>query len=158
MALAGPFLSFSAQKVLLCLCRGSISGSVGSFQSEVFAGQRGMTVESLLMSGCGQGCEPQETLIEETLAQVSSGSYQQKRKLASFSVLPNVQFLIACSVQNIIYHINDVSVYIHVDRQRGGGVPPQKNAFCARVFHFEPEAVCFLLHERSKLQHFGQKP
>ena len=36
----------------------SISGTVGSFQSGgAFAGRRALTIESLLMSGCGQGYE-----------------------------------------------------------------------------------------------------
>ena len=55
----------------------------------------------------------------------------------------------------IIYHVNDVSVYL--GRQRGGGVPDRKDAFCACVLHFEPRAVRFSLRERFKLQHLGQK-
>ena len=43
------------------VCRGFLSDTIGSFQSaEVFAGQRALTVVSLLMSGCGQGHEPPE--------------------------------------------------------------------------------------------------
>ena len=39
-------------------CRGSVSGTVGSFQSErVSSGQRTLTIECLLTSGCGQGRE-----------------------------------------------------------------------------------------------------
>ena len=40
-------------------CRGTISESVGSFQSAgALAGQRTLTIESSLMSGCGKGHEP----------------------------------------------------------------------------------------------------
>ena len=55
----------------------------------------------------------------------------------------------------IFYHMNDVSVYL--GRQRRGGVPDWENAFC--VLHFEPGVVCvcFLLHERFKLQCLGKK-
>ena len=42
-----------------CLCRGSISGTVGSFRSgETCTGQRALTIVSSLMSGCGKGHEP----------------------------------------------------------------------------------------------------
>ena len=47
-------------------------------------------------------------------------------------------------------HINDVSVYL--GRQRAGGVPDQKNTFCARVLCFETGAVHFSLCEHSKLE------
>jgi len=61
-ALVGPFLSFLDTNGLLCLFRGSISGTVGSFQSgEAFAGRRALTIVSLLMSGRGRGHEPWET-------------------------------------------------------------------------------------------------
>ena len=53
LALARPFLSFLAETgiELLCLCRGSISGS---FQSgKAFAGWTALTIISSLMSGCG---------------------------------------------------------------------------------------------------------
>ena len=48
------------------------------------------------------------------------------------------------------------SVYTLVDR---GGKESliEKNTFYAHVLHFEPRAVRFLLHERLKLQHLGQK-
>ena len=124
------------QKLLLCLCRGSISGSAGSIQSgEVFAGQRGMTVESLLMSGCGQGCEPQENLMEETLAQVSSASYQQKRKLASFPGLPiasfpgrsRLQFLIASSIKTEGEGLGERVTCVTSGR-REGAVPDRCNS------------------------------
>ena len=42
-------------------CRGSIYGTVGSFQSEwAFTAWRALTVEILLMSVCGQGHETEE--------------------------------------------------------------------------------------------------
>ena len=51
---------------------GSISETLGSFRSgEAFAGRTAMTIESLLISGCSQGCE-------QPLAQVSSAGLQQK--------------------------------------------------------------------------------
>ena len=40
---------------LLFPCRGTISGTGGSFQLGAFADWRALTIESLLMSGCGQG-------------------------------------------------------------------------------------------------------
>ena len=58
-ALAWPFLSFLTQTGVLCWFRGSISGSVGSFQSgKVFTGRRALTIVSSLMSGRGRGHEP----------------------------------------------------------------------------------------------------
>ena len=40
---------------------GTISGTVGSFQSEgAFADWKALAIESWLMSGCGQGYEPPE--------------------------------------------------------------------------------------------------
>ena len=50
---------------------------------------------------------------------------------------------------------HDVSVYL--GRQSGGRAPDWKNAFCVHIVHFEPEVVCFLLQECSKLQCLGQK-
>ena len=52
-------------KPLLCLCRGSICGTVDSFQSgEAFAGRRSLTVvTSLAVSGCGRGHEHTSGLI-----------------------------------------------------------------------------------------------
>ena len=39
--------------------RGSISGTVGSFQSgEAFTGRRALNIVSSLMTGCGRGHEP----------------------------------------------------------------------------------------------------
>ena len=55
----------------------------------------------------------------------------------------------------IFYHVNDISVCL-VDRGRGG-VPYQKNTFCAHVFRFEPEVAHFSLHKHLKLQCLGQK-
>ena len=50
------------------------------------------------------------------------------------------------------------SVYsVYLGRQRGEGVPDEKNVFCACVLHFEPWVVDLLLHECSKLQCLGQK-
>ena len=41
--------------------RGTVSGTVASFQSEgAFTGQSSLTIESSPMSGCGQGHEPRE--------------------------------------------------------------------------------------------------
>ena len=46
-------------------CRGSISGTVGSFQSGgVFIGQSALTIEGLLMCECGQGREPTKNASE----------------------------------------------------------------------------------------------
>ena len=40
-------------------CRNSISGFIGSFQSGgALSGQRALTIECSVMSGCGQGHEP----------------------------------------------------------------------------------------------------
>ena len=78
--------------------------------------------------------------------------------VALFPGLPTVQFLICNNGgrrPGILYHVNEVSVYL--GRQRGGGIPHRKNAFCTHAFCFEPEAIRFSLHERSKLQRLGQK-
>ena len=56
-----------------------------------------------------------------------------------FLGLPIVQLLIGEGRPGPFYHVNDVSVYLA--RQRGEGVPNRKNAFCACILHFEPEAV-----------------
>ena len=47
----GPsFLHRQAKKMLLLICRGSISGTVGSFQSErAFSGQRALPIECSLV-------------------------------------------------------------------------------------------------------------
>ena len=63
--MAGLFLTMLAQTgsgtTPLPPCRGTISGLVGSIQSGgALAGQRALTIESLLMSGCGWGHEPKE--------------------------------------------------------------------------------------------------
>ena len=55
----------------------------------------------------------------------------------------------------LFYHINDINVYL--GRQRGGGVPDQKDAFHTRILCFEPRVVRLSLCERSKLQSLGQK-
>ena len=45
--------------MVLSPCRGSISGFLGSFQSGgAFFGLRALTIERLVMSGCGQRHEP----------------------------------------------------------------------------------------------------
>ena len=47
--------------------------------------------------------------------------------------------------------------FVYLGRQRGGGVPDQKNTFRACVLRFEPGVVCFSLRECSKPQRLGQK-
>ena len=55
-----------AQEPLLSPCRGTISESVGSFQSAgALAGQRALTIESSLMSECGLGHEPKEMVSKK---------------------------------------------------------------------------------------------
>ena len=50
-----PFLHKRAYKTLLPPCRGFIPDILGSFQfGGVLSGQRALTIERLLMSGCGQ--------------------------------------------------------------------------------------------------------
>ena len=72
--LAGPILTLLAQ------CRNPlpspcISGTIGSFQSGgAFVGWKALTIESLLMSMCGQCHEPSEN------GQLSSASFKQKWK------------------------------------------------------------------------------
>ena len=52
-----------AQKMLLLPCRDSISSILGNCQSGgVFSGWRALTIERLLMSGCGKGREPTENV------------------------------------------------------------------------------------------------
>ena len=58
-------------------------------------------------------------------------------------------------VSGPFYHVNDVSVYL--DRQRGGGIPDWKNAFCTCILHFKPGVVRFSLHKILKLQRLRQK-
>ena len=57
----GPLFCFLAQtglETLLSPCRGSISDILGSFQSGgALSGRKALTIERLLMSGCGQGPE-----------------------------------------------------------------------------------------------------
>ena len=66
------------------LCRGSICGTVDSFQLEVFSGLKALTVESLLMSRCGQSYEPPENCSKKlwlkfpVLALSRSGNMDQK--------------------------------------------------------------------------------
>ena len=58
LALAGPLLTLLAQN---SPCRGTIFGLVGSIQSRgALTGQRALTIESSLISGCGWGYEPKE--------------------------------------------------------------------------------------------------
>ena len=70
--------------------------------------------------------------------------------LASFPGLPTIQFLITCNMQKqrgrpgIIYHVNDVSVYL--GRQRGGkGSLIERMHFAGAFFVFNQEryAFCF---------------
>ena len=50
-ALGGPFFYFLAQAGI----ETALSGILGIFQSRgAFSGRRGLTIECLLMSGCGQ--------------------------------------------------------------------------------------------------------
>ena len=59
-------LAQTSVETLLSPRMGTISGSVGSFWSRgVLADQRALTIESLLMSGCGQGHEPQEIVLQQ---------------------------------------------------------------------------------------------
>ena len=44
----------------------------------------------------------------------------------------------------LFYYMNDISVYL--SRQRGGGVPNQKNTFYALVLRLEQGVVQFSLH------------
>ena len=49
--------------MLLLPCRDSISGILGNCQSGgVFSGRKALTIERLLMSGCGKGREPTENV------------------------------------------------------------------------------------------------
>ena len=58
-ALAWAFLSFLTQMGVTLPFRGSISGTVGSFQlGEAFTGRRALTIVSSLMSGHGRGHDP----------------------------------------------------------------------------------------------------
>ena len=75
-----------AQEPLPSPCRGTISGLVGNIQSgEVLGGWRALTIESLLMSGCGQGHEPKATVSKKlqlkfpVLALSRSGNTSLKR-------------------------------------------------------------------------------
>ena len=63
----------------LCICRGSISGTVDSFQSRhAFTGQRALTIVSLLMSGCGRGhMNLERHLMEENLAKLPVLDYSR---------------------------------------------------------------------------------
>jgi len=55
-----------AQEPLLSPCSGTISGLVGSIQSGgACAGRKALTIESLLMSGCGWGYEPKEIVSKK---------------------------------------------------------------------------------------------
>ena len=80
IVLAGPFLTLLA-RMGVETTPSTISGTVGSFQSGgAFAGQRVLTIERLLMSGCGQGHYPQENVSKEDFAQVSNASSKQEWK------------------------------------------------------------------------------
>ena len=57
---------FSTNHSTIYLCRGTISESVSSFQSGgAFAGWRALTIESMQMSGCGEGHEPKEIVSKK---------------------------------------------------------------------------------------------
>ena len=68
-ALDGPFFCFLVQmslEMVLSPCRDSISGPLGNFQSGgVFSGQRALTIEHSVMSGCGQGHEPANNFLRK---------------------------------------------------------------------------------------------
>ena len=65
IVLAGPFLTLLA-RMGVETTPSTISGTVGSFQSGgAFAGQRVLTIERLLMSGCGQVHYPQENVSKK---------------------------------------------------------------------------------------------
>ena len=56
----------------------------------------------------------------------------------------------------IIYHVNDVSVYL--GRQRGEGSLVKRTHFAHAFFVLNQERYAFhLIHEHSKLQCLGQK-
>ena len=58
LVLAGPFLTLLAQTTTPW---DTVSGTVGHFRSGgAFADGRALTIECSLISGCGQGHEPQE--------------------------------------------------------------------------------------------------
>ena len=65
-ALDGPFFCFLVQTSVEnspSPCRDSISGFLGSFHSGgVFSGRRALTIECLVMSGCGLGHELEKNL------------------------------------------------------------------------------------------------
>ena len=71
-----PFFLLSCtnrlEKLLISPCRGTISGSVGSFQSRSFLWSETLdylTIECSLMSGCGQGHElaRKEAVTQESI-------------------------------------------------------------------------------------------
>ena len=73
--------------MVLSPCRGSISGFLGSFQSGgAFLGQRALTIECSVMSGCDQGHEPTKKLLKEAVDQVSQANSRQKWKYKSKKV------------------------------------------------------------------------
>ena len=59
--------------------------------------------------------------------------------------------------ESLVHFITWYDVSVYLGRQRGWGVPGQKNAFRTRILRFETGVVCFSLSKRSKLQHWGQK-
>ena len=80
--------------------------------------------------------------------------------LASFPGLPIIQFwwLAVCKTEGeALVHFITWMTSVSTCRQRWGGVPDRKDAFCGRILRFEPRTVRFLLCERSKLQCLGQK-
>ena len=59
-------VSTNGVHALYTFCRGTISESVSSFQSGgAFAGWRALTIESMQMSGCGEGHEPNEIVSKK---------------------------------------------------------------------------------------------
>ena len=63
---AGPFLTLLAQTGPRTTPLSTIFGLVGSIQSGgVLAGQRVLTIESSLMSGCNWGHEPKEIVSKK---------------------------------------------------------------------------------------------
>ena len=66
---------------LLCTFMSSVSGTVGGFQSgEAFTGRRALTIERLVMSGCGQGHKPANKLLKEVVHRVSRAISRQMLK------------------------------------------------------------------------------
>ena len=67
--------------MILSPCRSSVSGFLGSFQSGgAFLGRRALTIECLVMSGCGQVINLQKKILKGAMDQVSWASFCQKWK------------------------------------------------------------------------------